>query len=162
MRSWVSYSQIPILTVDYQVKRPFPFGLQDAFDVYLWLRMAPEEEIKSKLGYWPKKIVIAGDSAGGNLAFGIALALNDLRTDYKTKFNLQIPMPDGLVLIYAPFFMSTVVCPSRFLSAFDTLVPTGIQLMILYGITGLIPDLKPNNRLQTTLCYLFPFRGKAN
>ena len=60
-------NQIPIVTVDYQIKMPFPAGMKDCLDVYVWLRMAPEEEIRAKLGFFPKKIVIAGDSAGGNL-----------------------------------------------------------------------------------------------
>ena len=139
----------------------FPAGIKDCLDVYIWLRMASEEEIRAKLGFFPKKIVIAGDSAGGNLGFGLTLALNDLRTDYKSKFNLIIPMPDGLVCIYTPFLINTSICPSRLLGALDTLVPTSIELIILYGISGLIPDLKPNTRLQAIMTYLFPFRGNC-
>ena len=103
------------------MKEAFPVGLKDCFDVYLWLRKAPEDEIKSKLGFYPKKIVITGDSAGGNLGFGVSLVLNDLRTDYKSKFHVPIQMPDGLVLIYAPLLINASISPSRVLSALDTL-----------------------------------------
>ena len=89
----------------------------------------------------------------------MTLALNDLRTDYKSKFDLNIPMPDGIVCIYTPFLINTSICPSRLLGALDTLVPTSIQLIILYGVSGLIPGLKPNTRWQAIKAYLFPFRG---
>lgn len=113
LRYWVNYNKIPILTVDYK-KGVFPVGLKDCFDVYLWLRKASEDEIRSTLGFYPKQIVITGDSAGGNLGLGVALVLNDLRTDYKSKFHEQIQMPDGLVLLYAPFLLKPDVCPSKY------------------------------------------------
>lgn len=85
------------------------------------MRKGDEQEIRSTLGFIPKKIVITGDSAGGNLALGLTLALNDLRTDYRTKFKVPIPMPDGLVPIYSPFLIGTTLCPSRVLSVFDAM-----------------------------------------
>ena len=103
------------------MKEAFPVGLKDCLDVYLWLRKAPEDEIKSKLGFYPKKIVIMGDSAGGNLGFAISLILNDLRTDYKSKFHAPIQMPDGLVLIYTPLLISGSFSPSKTLVVTDVL-----------------------------------------
>lgn len=61
LRHWVNFNKIPILTIDYITKEAFPNGLQDVFDVYVWLRNAPAEEIVAKLGFEPKKIVMAGD-----------------------------------------------------------------------------------------------------
>lgn len=117
----MDHNQIPILNVDYRVKEAFPVGLKSCLDVYLWLRVANEDEVRSKLGFYPKQIVIAGDSAGGNLGFGVSLILNDLRTDYKSKFHLPIQMPDGLVLIYTPLLISGSFSPSKTLVVTDVL-----------------------------------------
>ena len=58
----------------------------------------------------------------------MTLILNDLRTEFKSDFNVPIQMPNGLVLIYSPFLINTSVSPSRVLAPLDTLVPLGINI----------------------------------
>lgn len=58
---------------------------RDGFDAYRWVR-----ENAEKLGIDPKRIVIGGDSAGGNLTIGVGLLCK------KEKF----PMPACQILIY--------------------------------------------------------------
>jgi len=57
------------LIPDYRLApgNPFPAQLDDARSLYDWLLAQ---------GYQPSKIALAGDSAGGNIATGAALALN--------------------------------------------------------------------------------------
>ena len=72
-----------VVTIDYRVapEHPYPAALEDAFSAYLFMT---EEK-----GYSPRKIIIAGDSAGGGLALALSMHLRDL----------QYPTPAGLVLM---------------------------------------------------------------
>jgi acetyl esterase/lipase len=58
------------LAVDYRLapEHPFPAALEDCLSVYRWLL---------KNGTLPRQIVIAGDSAGGNLTLATLLSLRD-------------------------------------------------------------------------------------
>lgn len=59
-----------VLAVDYRVApdHPFPAALDDCLTAYRWLL---------KQGIAPKQIVVAGDSAGGNLTITMMMALRD-------------------------------------------------------------------------------------
>jgi len=155
-RKWADTIKIPILAIDYTIKQAFPVGLQDCFDVYVWLRKAPENEIKSKLGFYPKKIVIVGDSAGGNLGFGVTIVLNDLRTEFKSQLNLSIQMPDGLVFIYPVFVPLTYFTPSKVYTCVDLFLPLGLLLLISEGINGLKAGLKRASYWEVAKSFLFP------
>lgn len=64
-------SKCRILAPDYRLapEHPYPAALEDAIKVYQWLLQQ---------GYESRHIVIAGDSAGGGLAFGTVLKIRDL------------------------------------------------------------------------------------
>lgn len=66
-------------------------------------------------------LAIAGESAGANYAMNLALILNDLRTEYKSKFKVSIQMVDGLFLIVTPMVIHTSICPSRSSSSWDVM-----------------------------------------
>ena len=63
-------SGLQTLMVDYRVapRHPFPKPLEDCLTAYRWLLQS---------GYAAKNIVIAGDSAGGNLTLATLMALRD-------------------------------------------------------------------------------------
>ena len=61
-------------------ENPFPAGLEDSLTVYRWL-------LKQKID--PKKIVFAGDSAGGGLALAMLIALRDAGE----------PLPGGIICL---------------------------------------------------------------
>lgn len=71
-----------VLAVDYRLapEHPFPAALDDCLTAYRWLL---------NNGVPPGQIIIAGDSAGGNLTLSTALALGDAGE----------PLPAGLVCI---------------------------------------------------------------
>lgn len=58
------------LTIDYRLapENPFPAGLDDCVTAYEWLL---------QIGISADKIVVAGDSAGGNLTLALLVALRD-------------------------------------------------------------------------------------
>lgn len=76
-----------VLFVDYRLapKHPFPSALFDAIDALSWL-----EHEATRLEIDPKRIVLAGDSAGANLALTVSL----------WRRNHQEPLPRGMMLIY--------------------------------------------------------------
>lgn len=69
-RELSSASRSLLLAVDYRLapESPFPAGLEDAYDATAWLAANAAE-----LGANPRQIGVAGDSAGGNLATGVAM-----------------------------------------------------------------------------------------
>ncbi len=73
MLSYISYeSGVPALSIDYRLapEYPFPAGLEDCVTAYTWLL---------DRGIAPHKIVVAGDSAGGNLTLALLVAARDAR-----------------------------------------------------------------------------------
>ncbi len=65
---------VPVVSVGYRLapEHPFPAGVTDAIDAARWVAGSPAE-----LGRTASCLVLAGDSAGGNLAIVTALALRD-------------------------------------------------------------------------------------
>jgi monoterpene epsilon-lactone hydrolase len=61
---------IRALVINYRLapENPFPAGLEDCIAAYEWLLQS---------GISPHKIVVAGDSAGGNLTLALLVALRD-------------------------------------------------------------------------------------
>ena len=60
-----------VLMVDYRLapEHPYPAALEDCVTAYLWLR---------KQGFDPRRIAVAGDSAGGNLTITTMMRLREL------------------------------------------------------------------------------------
>ena len=87
-RRWARDTLTPVLSIDYRLspESRYPDALDDCWQVYTWLR----EYSKKYLGISPDKIIIAGDSAGGNLAMGVTLRC--IKSFGK--------IPDGLLLAY--------------------------------------------------------------
>jgi acetyl esterase/lipase len=65
---------LPVLAVDYRLapENPWPAGVEDAIAAARWAAASP-----AALGREATGLVVAGDSAGGNFAIVVALALRD-------------------------------------------------------------------------------------
>lgn len=66
-----------VCAIDYRLapQHPFPAAVEDALATYLYLIDPPKEANLKPID--PKKIVIAGDSAGGGLSFALLMAIRD-------------------------------------------------------------------------------------
>jgi acetyl esterase/lipase len=101
--SWAGKTGLPILSLDYKKapEFPYPYALNECFDVYTTL-------IKSKgrcigmSGQQAPKIVVTGDSAGGNLATSMTLMVieSSLGSRRPGLSPGDLILPDGLVLLY--------------------------------------------------------------
>lgn len=98
-RHLANMSECKLVSVDYRLapEHKFPVGFDDCCDIMEWVAGSA-----GQLGIDPSKIVVAGDSAGGNLAAAVALWARDYDGP-KIAFQL---------LIY-PVIDSTTVSTSR-------------------------------------------------
>ena len=85
---------IPILGFDYASApdHPYPEGLNDIFQVYMWILDHCEKE----LGFKPEKIIITGDSSGGNYVLALTFLIICMNL-YEGK---NIRVPDYLIPLY--------------------------------------------------------------
>ncbi|KAL7794204.1 Alpha/Beta hydrolase protein [Trichoderma ceciliae] len=107
--AWAAKTGLPILSIDYKKapEYPYPHALNECFDVYVTL-------IKSRgrcIGMSGKeipKIVITGDSAGGNLAVAATLMVLETGISHFRRSSGvgKLPPPDGLVCFYPTLDMN--------------------------------------------------------
>lgn len=101
--AWAGKTGLPVLSLDYKKapEFPYPYALNECFDVYSTI-MASRGRCLGLSGEVVPKIVITGDSAGGNLATGLTIMIIEAGSTHTRQFLGQqpLPIPDGLVLIY--------------------------------------------------------------
>lgn len=87
-RVWANNLKVPIISVDYgkAPEHPFPQGLYDCFEGYMWILHCYRQVFDAE----PHKIILVGDSAGGNLVAAL--------TNMLLKMNIRAP--DGIVMVY--------------------------------------------------------------
>lgn len=107
--AWASKTGLPILSVDYKKapEYPYPYALNECFDVYVTLVRSRGRCIGMS-GRETPRIVVTGDSAGGNLA--VAATLMVLETGighFRRAAGVgRLPPPDGLVCFYPTLDMN--------------------------------------------------------
>lgn len=112
LKEWTTDLECPIFSVDYTLspQATFPVALHECFYAYSWAILNSD-----KIGWNGKKIVLAGDSAGGNLVFGVIhMAISE-----------GIRIPDGAMCIYPNCETSMNISPSRILIHIDPLLSFG-------------------------------------
>ena len=85
---------IPIIGINYGCapKHPYPEGLNDCFQAYMWIL----EHCEQELGFKPEKILLSGDSAGASFIFGLTLLIIAMN-EFDGK---KIKIPDLLLALY--------------------------------------------------------------
>jgi acetyl esterase/lipase len=107
--AWAGRTGVPVLALDYQKapEFPYPYALNECFDVYRSV-VASRGRCAGLSGRRRPRIVVSGDSAGGNLATGMTIMiLQSGRSETRRWLGEQpLPAPDGLVLMYPSLDMN--------------------------------------------------------
>lgn len=118
LREWGRKLQVPIICTSYRLspEHPYPASLQDLLDAYLFFTSGSPDSVE-KLGFRPKNVIVTGDSAGGNLALALILALNEIR-----KRGLDVLMPVSIALQYPNANPAVEKSAARAMSVIDTTI----------------------------------------
>lgn len=109
-RNWSNHLNVPIISVDYgkAPDRPFPNGLYDCFEAYMWTIQAFVNVFQAM----PQKVILVGDSAGGNLVAALTILL--------IKWGLK--KPSGVVLVYPALNLNLLTYTPSFLTALNDMI----------------------------------------
>ena len=101
--AWAGKTGLPVLSLDYKKapEYPYPYALNECYDVYHSL-IATQGRCLGLAGNSPPRVILVGDSAGGNLATGVVLMVLQSANDGSQPWLDQqtLPAPEGLILIY--------------------------------------------------------------
>jgi len=131
---WAKALNMTIFSIDYRLapQSPYPEGLDDVWQAYNWLVNYSE----TILGIPIKKIVLAGDSAGGNYVASLALK----------AIKEGVRVPDGLYLFYPALNLHMKrVFPSYLQALEDKLLPYSLLKLCVkaYVPEDLRADIDP-------------------
>ncbi|CRL05668.1 CLUMA_CG018701, isoform A [Clunio marinus] len=115
LSEWADQLNVPILSLDYSLapQSPYPKALNEVFYGYCWALKNRE-----LLGSTCETVILAGDSAGANLALATSLKCIDLK----------VRKPDGIFIAYCPILVAFNPSPSRLLCLMDPLLPFGFMM----------------------------------
>lgn len=109
LMGWAAKSGLPVLSLDYRKapEFPYPYALNECYDVYHTI-IASRGRCIGLSGEVEPKIVVSGDSAGGNLAVGLVLMLLQSGSTATRRWQGErvLPPPIGVVLIYPALDMN--------------------------------------------------------
>lgn len=130
IKSWcANIPSCSILSVDYSVapESKFPVALQQLLDVYLWI-LSNDQEVEDILGFHPKEIVLAGDSAGGNLTMALLHVIADLNEQLQAQNKPCLLKPKAILNLYSPYNLTLRITPSMILASCDSMISAGVML----------------------------------
>jgi acetyl esterase/lipase len=100
---WAGKTGLPVLSLAYRKapEFPYPYALNECFDVYRTI-IASRGRCVGLSGDVVPRVVITGDSAGGNLATSLMLMVIESGSTDQRQFQGEnpLPIPAGLVLMY--------------------------------------------------------------
>ncbi|EAW14106.1 putative lipase [Aspergillus clavatus NRRL 1] len=101
--AWAGKTKVPILSLNYKKapEYPYPYALNECYDVYHTI-VSTCGRCLGLSGRTQPRIVVTGDSAGGNLAVGTVLMVLQSGTTDAPRWQGEnvLPRPEGLVLAY--------------------------------------------------------------
>lgn len=100
---WAGRTRLPVLSLDYRKapEYPYPYALNECFDIYKQIVLTRGGCVGMRTNNIPR-IILTGDSAGGNLATGTTLMI----LEHNQQGRSIIPSPAGLILVYPALDMN--------------------------------------------------------
>ena len=144
-RKWANNLNVPIVSVDYgkAPEYPFPQGLYDCLEAYIWMLLAFPQVYKLE----PQRIILVGDSAGGNLVAAL--------TNLLIEWGLRVP--DGIILVYPALNLNYYDFTPSLLTALNDMILPHTFLKICLKSYLRDPAHKP-----ATDCYISPIKTPAS
>lgn len=106
LMSWAGRTGLPVVALNYKKapEFPYPYALEECLDAYYSI-IQTRGQCVGLSGMVVPKIIVSGDSAGGNLATAMTLQLLQSSphlsiTPGDARRHQQIPLPEALVLVY--------------------------------------------------------------
>jgi len=92
LKPWALGLEIPIVSIDYSLapEYPFPRAIEECFYAYAWILKNAR-----KLGWTGKTLLLAGDSAGGNLLTIVTMK----------AIEMGLRKADSIICFYTPFLL---------------------------------------------------------
>ena len=122
-RRWAKKLKVPVFSVDYRMPpdHRFPTAPYDCLRVYDFLL----NHIHKYMNVRPKKIILAGDSAGGNLAFALNVLI----------MKNRLPPPHGIYAAYPALDLRPVFSPAKLAAFSDPLLRPSMLMLCLSQYT---------------------------
>ena len=109
LMAWSGRTGLPVLSLDYRKapEYPYPYALNECYDVYHTL-VVTQGRCIGLSGQMTPRVILTGDSAGGNFATGVMLMiLQSAGTDpQRWHGQVSLPVPEGLILMYPSLDMN--------------------------------------------------------
>mmetsp|Transcript_78954 Transcript_78954/g.118693 ORF Transcript_78954/g.118693 Transcript_78954/m.118693 type:complete len:828 (+) Transcript_78954:898-3381(+) len=124
---WAKMAMAPVISIDYSLspEAQFPISPNECFAVYKWL-LKPENAARLGLSTKPLRIVVCGDSAGGNLTCAVVLK----------ALEAGISIPVGLLLHYPAGILSESGSLSRMIFSNDPILNYQTMKVVLNCYLG--------------------------
>lgn len=106
---WSGKLGIPVVSLDYKKapEYPYPYALNECYDAYHTI-IASMGRCLGLTGESVPRVILTGDSAGGNFATGVVLMILQSAGNrlHSRPGQEALPVPDGLILIYPSLDMN--------------------------------------------------------
>ncbi|CAD8107291.1 unnamed protein product [Paramecium sonneborni] len=140
-RKWANYlgEDTIIFSIDYRLapEYRYPYALEDVWQLYLWIINFSQYYLNITI----EQIILAGDSAGGNMALGVCFRA--------IKYGIRIP--DGLFMAYPAVNLDlTKFNPYLLQGLIDQVAPATVLKLALHEY------LKDTNGMPNVDPYLSP------
>ena len=119
LRKWCKMLKIPFISIDYRLApdNKYPSAIEDVFNAYYYIINYAEKHLLLNLN----KIILVGDSAGGNLAFSLCTMC----------IIKKVRIPDMLILMYPALRLDIgFFSPSKLLCLKDQILSMTFLLLV--------------------------------
>ncbi|KAI8330459.1 Alpha/Beta hydrolase protein [Chlamydoabsidia padenii] len=134
LAAWAKQTGLPICSVNYKKapEYPYPWPIEECFDLYVTL-IRDRGRSFGLSGDKDLNIIIAGDSAGGNVTAAVTLKILAHNQQIKNRHQSSSSTSGDALLSPSPTFADTRHAYRAEEPLFDTLIPVPCGLILIYA-----------------------------